>query len=123
MMLDRHEAHEELNPKARDPREAGVAAGRPVADREVPLPGVAAADATANVIQQWLDGEASEADARRADARAVDFWMKTSADTDRMRRVKTPSHVMASIMAAIPAKEPSAVPAARLADRPSSEAR
>ena len=31
MMLDRHEAHEELNPKARDPREAGVAAGRPVA--------------------------------------------------------------------------------------------
>jgi hypothetical protein len=122
-MLDRHEAHDELNPKVRDTRDAGAAAERPVADREVPLPGVTAADATANVIQQWLDGEASEADARRADDKAVEFWMKTSADTDRMRRMKTPSHVMASIMAAIPVKEPSAIKPAPLADRADAEGR
>ncbi len=120
MMLNRHQAHDELQSKA---REAGVAAERPMADREVPLPEVTAADATASVIQQWLDGEASEADARCADEKAVDFWMKTGADTDSMRRMKTPSHVMARIMAAIPVKEPSAIKSPPLADRPNKEAR
>jgi hypothetical protein len=49
--------------------------------------------------------------------------MKTGADTDSMRRMKTPSHVMARIMAAIPVKEPSAIKSPPLADRPNKEAR
>ena len=104
MMLDRHEAHEDPNPKAREARDAAVSAERPLADREVPLPGMAAADAAPGVISQWLDGEASEADARRADDKAVEFWMKVNGDADRLRRAKTPAHVMSNIMAALPVK-------------------
>jgi hypothetical protein len=109
-MLDRHEAHDDLDPQGREPaREAASTPDRPVADREVPLPGVASADATANVIHQWLDGEASEADARLADARAVEFWSRMAQDVDTARQVKAPAHLAANIMAAIPVREPSAM--------------
>jgi len=104
-MLDRHEAHDDLNPKTREARDAAASVERPLADREVPLPGIAAADAAAGVVQAWLDGEASEADARRADGKSVEFWMKLNGDADRMKRMKTPTHVMANIMAAIPTRE------------------
>jgi hypothetical protein len=122
-MLNGHEALDEGNAKGRDQRETPSATERPMVDREVPLPGIEAADAQAGVINQWLDGEASEADARLADEKSVQFWMKTAADTDRMGRLKTPSHVMANIMAAIPVKEPSAIKPAPRADRADSEAR
>lgn len=106
MMLNRHEAHDDLTPTGRDSaREAAPVQDRPLADREVPLPGTAAADANASVINQWLDGEASEAEARRADAPAVEFWTKVAGDADRMKRMKTPAHVAANIMAAIPVRE------------------
>jgi hypothetical protein len=105
-MLNRHEAHDELTPIGRDiAREAAPVQDRPLVDREVPLPGTAAADANANVVNQWLDGEASEAEARRADAPAVEFWAKVAGDADRMKRMKTPAHVAANIMAAIPVRE------------------
>lgn len=106
MMLNRHEAHDELNQNNRDSvREAAPVQERPMADREVPLPGTAAADASASVINQWLDGEATETEARRADGHAVDFWNKLGTDTDRMKRMKTPSHIAANIMSAIPVRE------------------
>ncbi len=102
-MLDRHEAHDDRNlgqdlPK----RDVAPVADRSVADREVPLPGTAAAEGPALAIQQWLDGEASEADARRVDAKQVDLWKMISAQTDQRRRMTTPAHVAANIMAAIP---------------------
>jgi len=106
VMLDRHEAHENRNQKVRDTRDAAVAADRPVADREVPLPEVAAADTMTDVLNMWLDGEASEADAREADAKAVQFWARVAKDTGTMRQVKAPARLMANIMAALPGKAP-----------------
>ena len=105
MMLDRHEAHENLNQKVRETRDAAVSADRPVADREVPLPEVAAAD-TADAVQMWLDGEASEAEAREANEKAVQFWARVAQDTDGMRQVKAPAGLAANIMAALPGKAP-----------------
>ncbi len=104
MMLDRHEAHENLNQKVRETRDAAVSADRPVADREVPLLEVAAADTTTDAVHLWLDGEASEADARQADDKAVQFWARVAKDTDTMRQTKAPAHLMANIMAALPGK-------------------
>ena len=103
-MLDRHEGHDDRNP-GQDllQRDAAPVADRHMADREVPLPGTAAAvEGPALVIQQWLDGETSEAEARRADAKQVDLWNMISAETAQRRRMTTPSHLAANIMAAIP---------------------
>ena len=102
-MLDRHEAHDDRDLGQDLPqRDAAPVVDRPVADREVPLPGMAAAEGPALVIQQWLDGETSEAEARRADAKQVDLWKMISAETDQRRRMTTPAYVAANIMAAIP---------------------
>ncbi|BAH37517.1 MAG TPA: hypothetical protein DGD08_15195 [Gemmatimonas aurantiaca] len=104
-MQHRNEAHDELDVTRGLPRDIAPQADRPLADREVPLPGLGASTGGADVIHQWLDGEAAEADARRADARQVEFWKRVDQDTDRMRRMKTPAHVAASIMAALPPKQ------------------
>jgi hypothetical protein len=71
----------------------------PLADREVPLSPVA----TTDVIHRWLDGELPEPAAARGDvARAVDFWHRIGEETERRRRVVTPAHLTAQIMAALP---------------------
>ena len=102
-MLDRHEAHDDRNLGQDLPqRDVAPVADRAVTDREVPLPGMAAAEGSALVIQQWLDGDTSEAEARRADAKQVDLWKMISAETDQRRRMTTPAYVAANIMAAIP---------------------
>ena len=102
-MLDRHEAHDDRSlgqdlPK----RDAAPVPDRPVADREVPLPGMAATGEPTMVIHQWLDGETSEVDARRADAKQVDLWKMISTETEQRRRMTTPAYLAANIMAAIP---------------------
>ena len=102
-MLDRHEAHDDRSlgqdlPK----RDAAPVPDRPVADREVPLPGMAATGEPTMVIHQWLDGETSEVDARRADAKQVDLWKMISTETEPRRRMTTPAYLAANIMAAIP---------------------
>ena len=102
-MLDRHEAHDDRNLGQDLPqRDAAPVVDRPMADREVALPGLLAADGPARVIQQWLDGETSEAEALRADAKQVELWKMISAETEQRRRMTTPAHVAANIMAAIP---------------------
>jgi hypothetical protein len=101
-MLDRHEAHDDRNlGQDMSTREAAPIADRFMADREVPLPGTAAAAGPALMINQWLDGEASEADARRVDAKQVQLWNMIAAETEQRRRIMTPSLVTANIMAAI----------------------
>jgi hypothetical protein len=78
-------------------------ADRVVADREVPLPGMAAADDPALVpLHQWLDGDGTEGDARRQDARHVELWKQIGVETDARRRMTTPAHVAANIMNALP---------------------
>lgn len=103
-MLDRHEAHNDRDFGQDMPaRDTARGTDRPMADREVPLPGTAAAAGTSLVIHQWLDGEASEAEARRADAGQVKMWNLVTAEADQRRRMTTPTYVAANIMAAIPA--------------------
>jgi hypothetical protein len=87
---------------ARDGRESDRAPERapeqPMADREVPI-GFAVTPAG---VHEWLDGELSEAEIRRADtARHVEFWNRLNSDVEVRRQMKTPAHVSAQIMAAI----------------------
>ena len=55
-------------------------------------------------VHQWLDGEGSEAEARRADARETALWAKISDETDRRARMTTPAPVLERLMQAIPAQ-------------------
>lgn len=55
-------------------------------------------------VHQWLDGEGSEAEARRADARETALWAKISDETDRRARMTTPAPVLERLMQAIPAE-------------------
>ena len=68
-----------------------------IGDREVPLSGT-----STELINRWLDGESAEPTGLRGDAaRHVDFWRQVGEETDRRRRMVTPAHVPAQIMAAI----------------------
>ena len=108
-MLDRHEAQDGRNDIGQENRDVAgdrSHADRPLADREVPLPGLAGeSEGEVTVLQQWLDGDATEVDARRSDTKQVDLWNRISAETDRRRRMATPAHLSAQIMAALPAIE------------------
>jgi len=89
----------------------GRDAGRPIndaplADREVPLPG-AELGGTPAAVHAWLDGDATEADARLADAKQVALWNRISEETSARRRMVTPAHVQANIMNALPTATPS----------------
>lgn len=110
-MLNNQEAHHDRNDLGqnlphRDAAGDTPLAGRPMADREVPLPGLAAADDPSMVaIHQWLDGDLAESDARRVDTKLVDMWAQVASETDRRRRMVTPSYVAANIMNALPEKQ------------------
>jgi hypothetical protein len=80
---------------------------RPLADREVPLgpPSAAIADS----VHAWLDGEATESQARRADSRDVDFWQRLDEDLAARRRLRTPAHLHAQIMNALPMHAPTLI--------------
>ncbi|MDB4917030.1 MAG: hypothetical protein JWM95_4674 [Gemmatimonadetes bacterium] len=81
---------------------------RPLADREVPLAPPSTTIAAA--VHAWLDGETPERDARRGEwSRDVDFWKKMDSDLARRRRMRTPAHLQAQIMAAIPQHTPQVI--------------
>ncbi len=114
-MLDSHEANDrqlDAGQQVERRDDAGdrqtddrTRANRPATDREVPLPGaMAAEDGTALAINQWLDGDVTEADARRSDSKQVEFWHQIAAETERRKRMVTPAYVAANIMAALPEK-------------------
>jgi hypothetical protein len=99
-------------------RDAGRPADAPpLADREVPLPG-AELGGTPAAVHAWLDGEATEADARAADARQVALWNRIADETSARRRMTTPAHVHANIMSALPAATPSLATAVSAAAAP-----
>ena len=86
------------------PRQSAEA--RPLTDREVPLgrPGMSAE------VHAWLDGELPESSVRKAElSRDVELWSRVNAETARRRQLKTPAHVQAAIMAALPQAAPQAV--------------
>jgi hypothetical protein len=77
---------------------------RPVADREVPLDRHAGLSAA---VHAWLDGELPEAAVRKGDtAKDVEFWQMIAQETARIRRTRTPPHVEALIMEALPQTAP-----------------
>jgi hypothetical protein len=77
---------------------------RPVADREVPLDRHGSLSAA---VHAWLDGELPEAAVRKGDgAKDVEFWHMIGEETARMRRMRTPPHVEARIMDALPQTAP-----------------
>jgi hypothetical protein len=77
---------------------------RPVADREVPLDRHAGLSAA---VHAWLDGELPEAAVRKGDtAKDVEFWQMIAQETSQMRRMRTPAHVEAMIMDALPQTAP-----------------
>jgi hypothetical protein len=102
---DRHEegpakGHERGVPRAG----RGEEPERPIADREVPLDRHAELSAA---VHAWLDGELPEAAVRRGEtAKDVEFWKMVGQETSRMRRVRTPPHVEALIMDALPQTAP-----------------
>jgi len=81
----------------------------PLADREVPLEQTRST-AIADAVHAWLDGEATESQARRADAnREVDFWKRLDEDLAARRRLRTPAHLQAQIMNALPMHAPTII--------------
>ncbi|HEY0778191.1 MAG TPA: hypothetical protein VGD56_09520 [Gemmatirosa sp.] len=60
----------------------------------------------APVVQQWLDGESTEAEARRTAPQDVALWAKVQGETERRGRMVTPAPVLERLMAAIPDTEP-----------------
>ena len=82
---------------------------RPLADREVPLEQTRST-AIADAVHAWLDGEATESEARRGDSsREVDFWKRLDEDLAARRRLRTPAHLQAQIMNALPMHAPTLV--------------
>ena len=81
---------------------------RALTDREVPLgpPGTTISQA----VHAWLDGGAPERDARRGEwSKDVDFWKRMDDDLVRRRRMRTPAHLNARIMNAIPQHAPQVI--------------
>jgi hypothetical protein len=77
--------------------------GSHLSDREVPLN----PRRTPAVVQAWLDGEATMADAVRAEAgKDVEFWNRLNEQAEERRHMRTPVHVQQRIMEAIPRSAP-----------------
>ena len=88
------------------PKRAGRSNGeRPMADREVPLGPQGGGLALA--VQQWLDGELPEAAVRKGEtARDVEFWRRLNGELQARSHLRTPPHLEAQIMAALPDRAP-----------------
>ena len=88
------------------PSRRDAPAARPVADREVPIEGHAAAS-----INAWLDGDVPESAVRRGDtARDVEFWLRIEKEVEVRREMKTPVHVYQQIMESLPTATPRTTP-------------
>ena len=82
---------------------------RSVVEREVPL-GQQSDRALSSAVHSWLDGELPEAAARKGNsAKDVEFWRNLSDQMERTRRLRTPEHVEAQIMAALPHHAPAVI--------------
>jgi hypothetical protein len=74
-----------------------------LADREVPL----SRKGLTGDVHAWLDGDLPETTLRQSGAtEQVEFWNRIGVEMATRREVKTPTHVAAQIMAALPATTP-----------------
>ena len=105
------------SPSSREGRKDGQARARrdrdqevhSVVEREVPL-GQQSDHALAAAVHSWLDGELPEAAVRKGDtAHDVEFWRNVNGQMERARRMRTPAHVEAQIMAALPHHAPQVI--------------
>jgi hypothetical protein len=89
---------ENLDPQAGPTKEEQAArdADEQATDREVPL----AAAATPAIIHAWLDGERVDDVTLRA-AGGYELWSRVNAETDRRRRMRTPTPIAGAIMEAV----------------------
>jgi len=77
----------------------------PLSDREVPL----GRRRTPAAVHAWLDGELPETEVRRGDTqRDVEFWNRIAEQAEARRQMRTPAHLQAQIMAALPQAAPAA---------------
>ena len=95
---------DDLNPQGGRPQGSEpqrARAERQLTDREVPID--SARNRTPASIHAWLDGEVPESAVRTAEtARDVEFWRRVTEETDKRRAMRTPAHLEAQIMAALP---------------------
>jgi hypothetical protein len=102
--LNAHNGKDGLG-RARAPKPADDSL--PLADREVPI-GLSQMPAE---VHSWLDGELTESSMRSAGtARHVEFWSRINAEVETRRQVRTPVHLQAQIMAALPQATPQLAP-------------
>lgn len=100
---DNRDGHKDAPHRARKAKDQEV---RSIVEREVPL-GQQRDRVLSPAVHAWLDGELPEAAVRKGDtARDVEFWHGVSDQMDRARRMRTPEHVEAQIMAALPHHAP-----------------
>ena len=102
-MLDNLNARDDGGDAGRERPRRASEQSQPLSDREVPLGGTT----TSEMINNWLDGDAPEPTAVNAEsARQIDLWRRIEQESERRRRLVTPAHVKAQIMAALPADVP-----------------
>ena len=96
--------HDSLDPRAAAPDTARepVAERRPAeaaepatGDREVPLPGAELPSA----VHAFLDGDSVAETALSGAERELELWKRIGAEAGRRRRMVTPAHVPAQILA------------------------
>ncbi len=90
--------HKELDPRdGLEPATPRTPKGEPVADRELAPTG-----RISDAVHAWLDGEPVSEAALSAAPRDVAFWTKVEAEASARRRMATPAHVQAQILAKLP---------------------
>ena len=90
--LDPRDAARETTPEPRPVVQAEPAAA---ADREVPL----AAEEMPPAVHAYLDGDQVNDAALSGAERELELWKRINAETGRRRRMMTPSHLQAQILA------------------------
>ena len=90
------------------PKRPAAQPEHPLADREVSITGhEAEARVLTPAVHGWLDGELPEASLRKNEGtQDIEFWKRISAETDTRRRMRTPVHLEARIMEALPQTAP-----------------
>ena len=88
-----------------DPRD-GLEPGAPRTPKESPTADqeLAPTGRIPNAVHAWLDGEPVAEAALSAAPREVAFWKKVEAEATTRRRMVTPAHVPAQILANLPDK-------------------